>query len=68
MEPYFDIEKAIQATEGYDAYQRIFMRWARITLLTRGSNPLTSLADYVRINHPDVYHRALAYARVMGEV
>jgi hypothetical protein len=66
MDRYFDIEGAIQATDGYGAYQRIFQRWVTAHLSADGKIML--FADYVRRDHPDVYVRALVYARVMGEI
>ena len=68
MNSYFNIEEAIQATDGYDAYQRIFSIWARDRLRSGDSRRIMPFAEYVSVVHPDVYNRARAYARVMGEL
>lgn len=64
---WFDIDQSVIATSGYDTYQRIFTRWANDRMhRTTGYFPL--LRDYVQANYPDVFNKARAYARVMGEI
>lgn len=67
MHEYFDIEKAIQATAGYDAYQRIFERWAK-RYIDVGTRKYVPFAEFVQRDHQDVYAKARAYARVMGDL
>lgn len=67
MDEYFNIEKAIQMTEGYDVYQRIFAAWAKAYVGPK-TRRFVHLADFVKHYYPDVYAKARAYARVMGEL
>jgi exoribonuclease II len=67
MDTYFNIEKAIQATDGYDAYQRLFAAWAKAYVEPK-TRRFIMFADFVRHYYPEIYNRARAYARVMGDL
>jgi hypothetical protein len=67
MSPFWNISKAIRATEGDALHMLLHKEWMKEVNETDDEG-YYAFQHWVQIRYPAVYKKALAYARVMGLV
>lgn len=67
MSALWAVNKAIIQTEGAAMYKLLYDEWLEAYMASEHED-FISFQHYVQRNYPDIYKKALAYARVAGWV